>query len=210
MNIVRKLTEKPWLQQGPLDELPEPGAFGVPTAKIGLWVFLAVVTSLFGLFLSAYTMRMEYTDWRPLAEPGLLWVNTLLLLLASLALQTARSAARQGHIAGLRAGLTAGGALTVLFLVGQAWAWQQLDAAGYFAATNPANSFYFLLTGVHGLHLAGGLWVWARMMTRVYSGLQDREPREVGRLRLSIELCATYWHFLLLVWLVLFGLLLST
>ncbi len=68
-------------------------------------------------------------------------------------------------------------------------------------ASNPANSFFYLITGLHGLHLAGGLVVWARAATWMGRG------GERARLFLCVELTARYWHFLLLVWLALFGLL---
>ena len=210
MNLFRRLTEKPWLAPDLADDVAAPGALPLPTARLGLWVFLGVVTTLFGLFASAYMMRMEYADWRPMPDPGLLWLNTLVLALGSVGLQAARTAARDGRINALRAGLLAGGLLTIAFLAGQLWAWRQLAAAGFFAASNPANAFYYLLTGAHALHLAGGLWVWGKVMARVTRGLRDRGPDEVAAIRLSIELCSTYWHYLLLVWLALFALLLTT
>ena len=80
----------------------------------------------------------------------------------------------------------------------------QFHAQPNFMASNPANAFFYLLTALHGLHLLGGLWVWGRTTTRVWEGTK------VSEVRLSVELCTVYWHFLLLVWLALFGLLLST
>ena len=77
------------------------------------------------------------------------------------------------------------------FLAGQLWAWQQLNASGHFTSANPAYAFFFLLTALHGIHLLGGLWVWARATARVLRGA------EVGKVRLSVELCTVYWHFLL-------------
>jgi cytochrome c oxidase subunit 3 len=91
-----------------------------------------------------------------------------------------------------------------MFLAGQLVAWQQLYASGYYVAGNPAAAFFYLLTAVHGLHMLGGMWVWARSTIRVWTGA------EADSVRLSIELCTVYWHFLLLVWIVLFGMLLST
>ena len=58
----------------------------LPPTKIALGVFMAVVASLFALFLSAYSIRMTLADWRPMPEPDLLWVNTGILVLASVAL----------------------------------------------------------------------------------------------------------------------------
>ena len=92
--------------------------------------------------------------------------------------------------------------LALAFLAGQLLAWRQLDAAGYFLASNPANSFFYLLTAVHGLHVLGGLVALARAAGKVWRG------EDADRVRLSVELCAIYWHFLLFVWLVLFALLL--
>ena len=102
---------------------------------------------------------------------------------------------------GVRAGLLAGGVFALAFLAGQLLAWRQLDAAGYFLATNPANAFFYLLTAVHGLHVLGGLVALGRDCRKVWRGF------EVDQVRLSVELCAIYWHFLLVVWLVFFSLL---
>ena len=210
MNIFRKLAQKPWLQPNQFDDVSGETALDRPSARVGLWLFLAVVTSLFGLFLSAYSMRSEYPDWRSFAKPGLLWVNTAILILSSVGLQSARMASDQGRMDRVRLGLSAGALFALAFLAGQMLAWQQLIASGVYAATNPSSAFFYLLTAVHGLHLAGGFWVLTTVIIRAWGDLQDRDPREVSALRLSIELCTVYWHFLLLVWLVLFALLLST
>ena len=172
--------------------------------KTALWVFLAVVTSLFALFISAYAMRMHLGDWAPLPKPQLLWWNTALLAVTSAAMQWTVLAARRGESEGVRNGLIAGGVLTFAFLGGQLEVWRQLNASGYFLASNPANSFFYLLTALHGLHLLGGLVAWGRTAAKLWRGV------EVAKVRLSVELCATYWHFLLGIWLVLFALLLFT
>ena len=197
----QRLAAKPWLEEGVLVDLREGGTSSLPTAKIGLGVFLAVVGSLFALFISAYSMRMNMVDWRTLPVPALLWFNTGVLVLSSAALQWAHMAARRDDIDGVSVGLCAGGVFAVTFLVGQLLAWRELSGAGYFLASNPANSFFYLITATHGLHLMGGLLALGRTTAKVLRGA------EVTRMRLSVELCAIYWHFLLLVWLVLLGLL---
>jgi cytochrome c oxidase subunit 3 len=186
----QRLFSKPWLEQG-AGPVPEPG---VPTEKIALGVFLAVVGALFALFSSAYFMRMELADWRTLPLPALLWVNTAVLVLSSVELQCAVSAVRQRDLPTVRLGLTAGGVAAVGFLIGQLLAWRQLVETGYVAAENPANGFFYLLTGMHGLHIVGGLIGLGRVTARAYEGA----PPE--RLELGVELCAMYWHFLLFVW----------
>jgi cytochrome c oxidase subunit 3 len=202
--LRQTLNAEPWNANDPLENQPGRGVLKVDPAKIGLIAFIAVATSLFGLFLSAYMMRMKLGDWTALSEPKLLWLNSGFLVLASIAFQLTRGAARRGQLLTVKTGLIAGGVCTILFLSGQLVAWQQLNTAGYFMSSNPANSFFYVLTAVHGLHLLGGMWVWGRTTTRVLTGA-DAES-----VRLSVELCTVYWHYLLLVWVGLFALLLST
>ena len=197
----QRLMAKPWLEEGPIDDFPGTGAVTLPAAKLGLGVFLAVVGALFTLVISAYSMRQSLADWRALPVPKLLWFNTGVLVLSSIALQWAYLAARRNDLDGVIIGLLGGGVSAVIFLVGQLLAWQQLIVAGYFVASNPANSFFYLITAVHGLHLMGGLVALGRTTSRVW------RSAKVAEAQLSVELCAIYWHFLLLVWLVLLGLL---
>jgi len=202
--LRQTLNTQPWEANDPLENQPGRGVINTDPAKIGLLSFIAVVTSLFALFLSAYMMRMRLGDWRPVDEPNLLWLNTAVLVLASVAFQLTRGAAIRGKPLTVKVGLLVGGACTILFLLGQLMAWQQLNASGFFMTGNPANSFFYLLTALHGLHLLGGLWVWGRTTLRMLTGA-DAES-----VRLSVELCTVYWHYLLLVWIGLFALLLST
>lgn len=204
MNLFAALTEKSWEVDG---EIVDPGVGDgevLPPAYLGLKVFLAVVTVIFSLLIVTYAGRMGLGDWRPLHEPWLLWPNTVVLILSSIALHWAVVNARRGNADGLRLGLFAGGVLAVIFLVGQLAAWRQLLALGYYASTNPANAFFYLITGLHGLHLLGGLVAWGRTMAKVRRGY------EIARLGVSVELCAIYWHFLLAVWLIVFALMLFT
>ena len=204
--LVRQtVNTTPWVEQRAGDNVQGDGALSLPPVKVGLGVFLAVATSLFALLISAYYMRMMGGDWLDLPIPRVLWLNTAILVLASIAMQKTRSAAQQGQLERVKSGLIASGALTFGFLAGQLWAWQQMDAAGYFLAANPAYSFFFLLTAVHGLHLMGGLLVWARTTARVLRGRADAEA-----MRLSVQLCTVYWHYLLAVWVVLFFVLLHS
>ncbi|MFZ2648499.1 MAG: cytochrome c oxidase subunit 3 [Burkholderiaceae bacterium] len=202
MNILRELSAKPWATaQGRLDDLYAGGAPSGLAKKVALRVFLAVVAVLFMLLLIAYGGRMAYEDWRPAPQIKLLWANTFVLILGSVALQWAQYSVRRGEMDAMRFGLLAAGAFTVVFLFGQLLAWRQLATMAYFEVTNPAIAFFYLITGLHGVHLLGGLVAWARTITKVWGKF------DVVKVTHSVELCALYWHFLLLVWLVLFGLL---
>lgn len=204
MGFFRQLTEKPWLPvQGNVVHPHDGSAFSVPAATVGLRVFLAVVTSLFSLLILAYSSRMEFEDWRPAPQQSLLWLNTAMLVLGSVAMQWAKIAARRGERVSVTTGLVGGGAFAIAFLGGQLLAWRQLSMLGAFDITNPAIGFFYLITALHGLHLLGGLVAWGWTTANVWRGV------DVAHLRLSVELCTVYWHFLLVVWLVLFGLLFS-
>ena len=201
--LKQTINTQPWVATAADNEVSG-RSLNTGTKMIGLATFLAVATSLFALFISAYTLRMQMPDWRPMAEPTLLWVNTAMLVLSSVAYQWTRNAVVKGNDAAVRKGLLIAGVLSVMFLMGQLLAWKELYAAGFYLTRNPSYAFFYLLTTIHGLHMLGGLWVWGRSAARVWNGADS------DSVRVSVELCTVYWHFLLLVWAVLFGLLLST
>ena len=197
----QRLTSKPWLEASSMETTAVQEQLPTPSIKIGLYVFLGVVGGLFSLFISAYVMRMGSTDWWGLPVSRLLWANTALLAASSVTLQWARSQAHHGQMETLRPTLIAGFLLAALFLAGQILAWKELNAAGYVLAGNPANSFFYVLTGLHGLHILGGLLVLGRTAIRAFA--TNQSPT---RLNLGIDLCAIYFHFMFAVWLVLLAL----
>lgn len=199
MNLIHHLTTKPWEATAELPLLPQHSS--QQNKRAALKVFLGVVSVLFMLLIVAYAGRMAYEDWRPAPQIKLLWANTLVLLLASLGLELAHYAARRDKQKLLHQSLLAAGLCTLLFLMGQAQAWRELGSLVYFQVTNPAIAFFYMITGLHGVHLIGGLVVWGQILIRLWRGF------ELEKVRHSVELCTLYWHFLLLVWLVLFGLL---
>ncbi len=235
MSVLQKLTEKSWLPAG-----ADMGADLGMTAErrpaiaaTGVWIYIGVATVIFSLVVAAYILRLgnygadpaksaelaaglpwwnlaalcgipPAEDWRPLSEPPLLWANTAILILSSLAWRKARAETRRGQARELRAALVAGGVLAFAFLAGQLVVWRVLAGEGHFAGAGPATAFFYLITAVHGLHLAGGMAFWGRIATRAFKGAPPNE------LATSIKLCAVYWHYLLLVWTVMFGLMLIT
>lgn len=203
--VRQSVNVRPWVPEAsPAERVPYmPESATAP--RIGLGIFLAVATSLFALCISAYLMRMQMApDWRPLPTPGLLWVNTGVLVLASGFLQWAWNSARAGNGRSLRIALAAGGLCTAAFIGGQYLVWRGLLDAGYYLGSNPANAFFYMLTALHALHLLGGLVAWSGILLKL------RHGAPLPLIRSSVELCAVYWHFLLLVWAVLFGLVMST
>ena len=198
--VASRLTAKPWDAR---EQSGDIGAIRFSPARIGLWVFMAVVTSLFSLFLSAYSMRMHHgVGWCHLTMPRIAWLNTLVLVVASVAMQFASVGVARGRRQFAQVSLIVAGVLSIAFLAGQVAAWRAIGPSLYYVQGSPAIAFFYVLTIVHGLHLLGGLYVLGRAAHRFAGGA------ELVDLRQSISLCATYWYFLLLVWLAVFGVLL--
>lgn len=159
--------------------------------RIGLWVFMVVVTTLFGLFGVAYMMRAAYEDWRPIAYiPWQLYCSTGLLVLCSLSWELARRHVAAGRLEAARSTTIGALVLSAAFVLSQLYAWQAMSAADYGVASNPANSFFYLITGLHAAHVLGGMVAGAFAV------------RRAGE---AIGLCAQYWHFLFVLWLAVFS-----
>jgi cytochrome c oxidase subunit 3 len=178
----------------------DPAATRGRAIATGLWLFMGVVSTLFALFLVAYAMRMDATDWSPIGMPPQLWLSSAFLLAGGLLLQRSATAAQAFQHAQARRLLLAGGVAAMAFLGAQLWAWQSLLDARVVFAGNPAASFFYVLTALHGLHVIGGLVAWSATVQSAVAA-----PAEPRRLALHITLCARYWHFLFAVWVVLFA-----
>src|SRR5262249_4478583 len=140
------------------------GLLGDPV-RFGLFAFLGTVTMLFVGFTSAYILRRTSEDWQPLAAPPVLWANTLALLLSSATLEVGRRRLRGWDLRAAQAWVLATGALGALFVAGQVVGWRQLAQRGVFLSSNPHSSFFYVLTGVHAVHLLGGL-AWFAVVAR--------------------------------------------
>ena len=167
--------------------------------SVGLWVFMGVATTLFALFLTAYVMRMGTYDATAIVLPWQLWLSSAWLVAGSLSLQRASLTARLLAVERVRPWLLLGGVCALVFITTQWWAWESLLARQVSLSGNPAGSLFYLLTAMHMLHVAGGLVAW----TVAWRALARREQAPSAEWRTA--LLARYWHFLLLVWLVLFA-----
>jgi cytochrome c oxidase subunit 3 len=176
-----------------------------PLPRVALYVLMAVIGVLFSLFSVAYIGRMAYGDWRILPEPTLLWFNTGVIMLSSFTFSRATINAREGDIKRTREYLLLAGVLTFGFIIGQLFVWRELVSFGYFVSTNPSYAFFYLLTALHILHLFGGLIAW--LVVTYKSFIPQKETSDFS---LKVNLCAIYWHFLLIVWTLLFVMLLLT
>ena len=204
-NIFQLLTQKPWEpSQVKIDNEHDGTTLALSKAKLGVRTIIAVSTVIFSLMIVGYADRMFVYDWASMPDPWLLWVNTGVLIISSFFFYKVKVAADQKQLEKVKNGLLLIGFLAFAFLVGQLLVWQHLLKLGYYVSSNPANSYFYLFTAVHGLHLMGGLFFWGRTTIKFLKGNYN-----ISKLQQAIELCATYWHFLLLVWLVLFGMMIA-
>ncbi len=181
-----------WPSRGPAPTVP------ANTASMGLTFALAAIAMLFVAFTTTYLGHRQDPEWKPVPLPWILWLDTGILLASSVAVESGRRRLRSGDAAGLRRGLTVGGALGVVFLAGQLLAWQQLVHQGVYLSSHPHSSFFYLLTGAHGLHLLGGLVALAAILPRAWRGASP-SPGSV-----PVTLVSIYWHFLTGLWLYVF------
>ena len=206
-SIFKLLSQKPWdPDQAKLDNLHGGSTLNISKGKIGLRYLMIISTIFFCLFIVTYSDRLVYQDWKSMPEPILLWLNTLLLVITSAVFISAQIASNKNNFEIVKNRLIAIGLLSILFLLGQLLVWQQMVDQGYYVSSNPANAYFYVFTALHGLHLLGGLVYWLMTIKKVWN------PKDiiVMKTKHTVELCAIYWHFLLAVWVVLFGLMLLT
>ncbi len=170
--------------------------------QLGVWMFLATVVMLFAAFTSAYIVRRAGTDWRPIAMPSVLWLNTIVLAASSLAAEFGHRAAERSRWGAARAGFIGAVLLGVAFLGGQLAGWRALAELGVFVPTSPQASFYYMLTGVHAVHLMAGLVVLLVTLPSLRAASGPTGSAVSPRIR--ARLAATFWHFFGALWVYLF------
>jgi len=207
LSIFQLLSQKPWEpEQAKIDNVHDGATLEISKGKFGLRYLMVISSIFFLLFIVTYSDRLVYPDWRSMPEPFLMWINTLILLFTSIVFITVQSAAKKNQFENVKKRLLVVGGLSLAFLIGQLLVWMQLINLGYYVSNNPANAYFYVFTTLHALHLLGGLIYWIMTIKKIWI------PSEIiiANAKHTIELCAIYWHFLFVVWVVLFGLMLLT
>jgi len=205
--------------QGRLDHSSADFAARLRRARLGLIVGLTGIVMIFVSYSSAYVVRKGLPtldpetgtlvhDWLPLQLPKFLLVNTLVLLVSTLTMELARRQAAREVLASCNSSvattprtetqgmpwLAVTGILGLSFLAGQWLVWRELAARGFYVSTSPSSSFFYLLTGTHGIHLLGGIL--ALLAASAASLL--RQPAESRAV--AVDITAWYWHFMTFLW----------
>jgi len=187
-------------------------------ARLGLVVGLTGIAMIFISFTSAYIVRQGLPtldprtntllhDWFPVPLPRLLLLNTVVLLISSVTMELARRQAARKALAQFSSvsGISVDAkeemswlALTVVlglsFLTGQWMAWRELAANGFFVGSSPSSSFVYLLTGMHGVHLFGGV------VALLSAGVASMLRRPADSQSILVDVTGWYWHFMALLW----------
>ncbi len=176
----------------------------LPLGRAGMWWFLASEVMVFGALLGSYVLtRLAHGGWHEEMthlNARLAALNTLVLVTSSLTIVQAHAAADRHDQAAARRFLWATVALGLLFLGNKAWEYRGELAHGFTPASGPFWSFYYTMTGLHGLHVVAGIVV--NLVLAVRAG----GPRW-GAVRHRVEYAGLYWHFVDVVWIFLFPLL---
>ena len=169
--------------------------------RTGIWVGLAAIAMSFAALTSALYVRegSGYMDWTHISLPPILWFNTLALVLSSITLERARhcvaafmrgeQSIRSVPMLWLNATMLFG----LTFVIGQYFAWLRLRSEGLYLPTNPNSSFFYVLTGVHAIHVLGGLGGLSRVLLKVRSATNPLR-------RSTMDATSYYWHFMGLLW----------
>ena len=190
---------------------PPPGEWGwgggdAPGARrraslLGLYLLLVSSSMVFLALLAAFVMRRTIAiDWVSMPKPRILWWNTAALVLSSALLEKARRRLKASDRVGFNWWWTAATVLGFLFLVGQALAWRELRNSGFFIASNPATSFFYILTATHAAHVLGAI------AAVLYVDVEALRFSLGPAKRTVIDASAIFWHFLDGMWLCLMAL----
>lgn len=176
--------------------LEDPNKAPPGTYRVILLSACGSILAFFAALVIAYYWRSRTPPyWDPIPLPRTLWASTGLILASSITFEWARRIFRKGKYRVASRFLMASGCLGAAFLASQLTAWRTLVRVGAYLNQNPHSSFFYLFTGLHGLHLVGGLVALGIVMMR-------RAPR-----RELVDVVGYYWHFLGALWLALFGVL---
>ena len=166
--------------------------------KFALWIFIVSVCMIFAALTSAYIVRQSDGNWLVFDLPNSFWITSAIILVSSGTMHWAYLAAKRDNLEATKIAISITTVLGVAFLVGQYIAWGDLVKRNVYFVGNPSGSFVYVLSGLHGLHIVGGVVFLLIVLAAVF------RYRVHSKNLAQLEMCATYWHFLDALWLYLF------
>jgi len=166
--------------------------------KFALWLFIVTVVMIFAALTSAYIVRQSEGNWLEFDLPQIFWYSSGIIVLSSLTFHWAYISAKKDNLQNLRIGMVITSVLGIVFLVSQWYGWIALVERDVYFVGNPAGSFLYVFTGLHGLHLVSG--VIFLIIVLISSFRYKVHSKQLA----TLEMCVTFWHFLGGLWLYLF------
>jgi len=169
--------------------------------KFTLWVAIGSIVMMFAALTSAYIVKKNQANWLEFDLPRVFWYSSFTILLSSVTMHLALKAFKAREMGRYRTLITVTAALGLLFITLQYFGFRDLELRNI-ALTGPrsnsAASFLFVITGLHMLHVLGGVIALLVIFIRAYSS------RVKNYSALPVEMAATYWHFVDVLWIYLF------
>lgn len=181
--------------------------FSSKSYRVTLWIALAAIFMMFAVLVVSFITLSSGEKWVPIEMPRVFWLSTGLIFISSLTFEAARRSLKRGSAERYSRWLMLTLAFGLAFLVSQLFAWRRLVAQGFYLASNNHSSFFYLLTGAHGLHLLVGILALGYLLLRTRRRRSGDENAEMKRLA-SVNVVSLYWHFMDGLWIFLFLLLL--
>jgi cytochrome c oxidase subunit 3 len=166
--------------------------------KFALWLFIVTVVMIFASLTSAYIVRQSEGNWLEFDLPSIFWYTSGIIVLSSIFLHFAYVSAKKDELSKLRIGMVITTLLGIVFLAGQWYSWVALVDRDVYFVGNPAGSFLYVFTGLHGIHLISGVIFLIIVLISSFRYKVHSKNMDV------MEMCVTYWHFLGGLWLYLF------
>lgn len=164
--------------------------------KFTLWVAIGSILMMFAGLTSAFIIKSNLVGWRDVAMPQIFWVSTAVLLLSSLTIQLALRSFKQRQMSQYRTLIAITFLLGVAFVIMQWLGFKELWDVQHvkFTGNTGAGQFLYVIFGLHGLHVVGGVIALMVMFIRAFFGkTKNYSP-------VPVEVAATYWHFVDLLW----------
>lgn len=180
-----------------LTEEPKP-VLSVNKWKFMVWLFIITIIMLFASQTSAYLVRRAEGNWVEFDIPQIFWFSTLVLMISSVSMHFSLQSARKNNQAMLKLAVAITFVFGMAFLGMQYLGWQNLQQQGVFLKGNPSGSFFYVFTGLHMAHLLIGLGILVGTFIMAF------RMKINSKNTLLVEVCATAWHFLDLLWVYLF------
>ncbi len=166
--------------------------------KFIIWLFIITIVMLFASQTSAYLVRRAEGNWAEFEIPTIFWISTLILMISSATMHLSFKAAKSGDNTKLKTLVATTTFLGLVFLGMQYLGWQDLQQQGVFLKGNPSGSFFYIFTGLHMAHLVLGLGILIATFIMAFRMKLDANDT------ILVEVCATSWHFLDILWIYLF------